>query len=218
MKSLFLFVSFIISTITVVSAQRRWSFDLNAGSAYNFPMPLNISQQGYPDIKLIAHYHTDAFSLPIYWDLRFSRWQNGKSWEFETIHHKLYLNNPTAEVQKFNISHGFNILTVNRGFIEKKFQLRAGGGIVLAHPESIIRGKAFGDSGDSSLTGYYISGPVINLAVSRPIHLGSRFYINAEAKSTLAYLYLNVAQGHANFFSLAFHIVLGLGFDFIELK
>ena len=216
MKICILIISFIINSLTVTYAQSRWTFELHGGEVFNLPMPLIIRQQGYPDIKLTARYHTEAFTPPIYWDWRFSRWQNGKSWEFEAIHHKLYMDNTTSEVQKFNISHGFNIITVNRGFDKKTFQYRAGAGIVLTHPESNIRGKEFGESADESDLGYYISGPALNLAISKPFRLGSRFYINAEAKTTLAYAHIQVAQGHADVYSFAFHILLGLGVDFIK--
>lgn len=216
MKKYIFIVSFIIISLTVTTAQSRWTFEWHGGEVYNLPMPLIIRQQGLPNIKLPARYNTDAFSPPIYWDLRFSRWQKYKSWEFELIHHKLYLDNTTPEVQKFNISHGFNMITVNRGFDKKTYQYRAGAGIVLTHPESNIRGKEFGSTGDDFDLGYNISGPVINLAIGKSYRLGSQFFINAEAKTTLAYAYIQVAQGHADVFSIAFHLVLGFGFDFIK--
>jgi len=56
----------------------------------------------------------------------------------------------------------------------------------------------------------------MNLAISKPIRLGGRFYINTEAKTTLAYSYIKVAEGHANVYNIAFHLVLGIGFDFIK--
>lgn len=216
MKTLIFIVPFFILSQTVVIAQSHWSFELHGGEIYNAPMPLKIKQQGYPDLKLTARYHTEPFTLPVYWDIRFSRWQNDKSWEFEVIHHKLYLDNTTPEVQKFNISHGFNMLMVNRGFDKKTFRYRAGVGVILAHPESNIREKEFGNTGNDWDMGYYISGPVLNLAISKPIRLGRRLYINAEAKTTLAYAYIKVSEGHANVYNLAFHLILGIGVDLIK--
>lgn len=212
----FFIVSFLVISLTSSNAQSRWSFEVHGGEVYNLPMPLTIRQQGYPDIKLMARYHTDAFELPVYWDLRLSRWQKDKSWEFEVIHHKIYLDNTTSEVQKFNISHGFNMISVNRGFDKKTFQYRAGAGIVLTHPESKIRGKEFGSTGNDFDLGYFISGPILNLTIGKSYRIGSRLFINAEAKTTLAYAYIQVAQGHADVYSFAFHILLGFGFDFIK--
>lgn len=216
MKKIFtlLFLTFI--SVIFVNAQSRWTFETQCGQVFNMPMPLNIRQESYPDIKLRARYSSESFILPVYWDIRLGRWQNERAWEFEAIHHKLYLNNTTSEVQKFNISHGFNLIMVNRGFEKKSFRYRAGAGIVLAHPESKIRGKEFGDSADDTDLGYYISGPVVNLAISKPFYIGSRFYINAEAKTTLAYSNIKVAQGNSDVYNIAIHIVLGLGVGFIK--
>jgi len=207
-----LFLTIIFSTTT--NGQSRWTFELQCGQVFNVPMPLKIRQEAYPDIKLQARYSSESFILPVYWDIRLGRWQNERAWEFEAIHHKLYLNNTTSEVQKFNISHGFNLIMLNRGFEKKSFRYRAGAGIVLAHPESNIRGKEFGDSADDTDLGYYISGPVINFAINKPFYIGSRFYINAEAKTTLAYSYIKVAEGNADVYNIAIHLILGLGFDF----
>jgi hypothetical protein len=212
-----------ISTLIILSlrsayAQSKFSFELHSGEVYNVPMPLTISQKEYPDIKLTARYYTEPLTLPIYYDIRLGRWKNSKLWEFELIHHKLYLENTTSEVKKFDISHGFNMIMLNRGFDQKTFRYRAGVGVILAHPESTIRGKEFGSSTNDYDLGYYLSGPVLNLAISKPIRLGDRFYINAEAKTTLAYSYIKVADGHANVYNLAFHLILGIGFDFAKPK
>lgn len=217
MKSIFI-VSIFCLLFAASQAQTRWSFEVHGGQVYNLPMPLSVKQSGFPDIRLNARYDTEGFTLPVYWDMRLGRWQNMRLWEIELIHHKLYLDNTTPEIQKFNISHGYNILMVNRGLEKNKFRYRAGAGVVLAHPESIIRGKEFGNSTDDWDTGYYLTGPVFNLAISRPIHLGSRFYINPEVKTTLAYSYIRISQGHANVYNLAFHLILGFGVDFIKPK
>lgn len=216
MKKINLIIFFIFSSLSSLNAQTTWACEMHCGEVYNVPMPLIIRQQGYPDIKFQALFSTEAFTPPIFWDGRISRWQNGKSWELEVIHHKLYLDNTSPEVQKFNISHGFNMIMVNRGIEKKSFRYRAGAGIVLAHPESKIRGKEFGDSTDDTDLGYFFSGPVLNFAISKPFYLGSRFYINAEVKTTLAYSYIKVAEGHADVYNIAFHVIIGLGFDFIK--
>ncbi len=214
MKRILFIVSFLIVTLPAAFAQSRWTFEIHGGEVYNLPMPLTIRQQGYPDIHLTAHFFSEPFTLPIYVDSRLSRWQNGKSWEFEFLHHKLYLDNTTAEVQQFSISHGFNMIMVNRGFDRKTFHYRAGAGIVLSHPESKIRGQEFGDAADDFDLGYYISGPVINISIGKHFQLSKRFFINAEAKTTLAYASVKVAQGNSDVYNVAFHLILGMGFNF----
>jgi hypothetical protein len=216
MKRILFIGSFVLLSLSALFAQSHWTFEIHGGEVVNLPMPLTIRQQGYPAINLTAHFFSEPFTLPFYVDSRLSRWQNGKSWELEFLHHKLYLDNTTPEVQKFNISHGFNMLMVNRGFDHKKFHYRAGAGIVLAHPESKIRGKEFGDSFNDLDLGYYISGPVLNLSIGKHYPLNKRFFINAEAKTTLAYASIKVAQGNSEVYNVAFHLILGVGFDFIK--
>jgi hypothetical protein len=216
MKKLFGILFLIFISFPIVNAQSHWAFEVHSGQVFNLPMPLTIRQDGYPDIKFRAQYSSESFILPVYWDIRLGRWQNKRAWEFEVIHHKLYLKNTTPEVQKFNISHGFNIIMVNRGFEKKSFRYRTGAGIVLAHPESKIRGKEFGTSIDDTDLGYFISGPVINFAISRPFYIGNRFYVNAEAKTTLAYSNIKVVQGNSDVYNIAFHLILGLGADFFK--
>lgn len=215
MKRLIVIALFWLFSLPVLVAQTRWSFELHGGEVYNVPMPLTIRQQGYPDIKLTAHYASESLILPVYVDSRLIRWQNGKSWEMEFLHHKLYLCNTTSEIQQFSISHGFNMIMVNHGFDYKKFQYRAGTGIVLTHPESVIRNQAFGDATHDWDMGYFVSGPVVNLSAGKHFRISKRFYLNAEAKTTLAYVNVKVAGGNADVYNIAFHLILGIGYDFI---
>ncbi len=211
MRSVFIIAFAFILTQTDLNAQSHWTFELHGGEVYNVPLPLTISQQSYPDLKFTAHYNSESLILPVYWDWRFCRWENGKSWEFEVIHHKLYLENITPDVQKFNISHGFNMLLFNRGFDKGSFRYRAGAGLILAHPESTIRGQEFGNSTADWDTGYYISGPVLNLGIGKPIRPDHRLYVNIELKTTFAYSYIKIAHGNAHVYNLALHLNLGFG-------
>jgi hypothetical protein len=193
-----------------------WAFEFHLGTAYNVPMPLVISQQGQPDINMIAKYRTDAFTPPVYWDWRFSRWKDGKSWEFEAIHHKLYLDNTTTDVSRFGISHGFNFIIINRGYDYNNFRLRVGGGLVFSHPESVVRGLKWGEAGDPLDMGYRLSGPLINFAVAKPIHLTNHLFINIEGRTTMAYSRVPVVNGHADVFNIALQIVAGMGTYFVK--
>ena len=214
MKWISFVVPFFIFTQITTYAQSHWSFELHGGEVYNVPMPLSIFQDGYPEVKLTARYNTEPFRLPVYWNMRLGRWQSNKMWEVEVIHHKLYLENTTPEIQKFNISHGFNLVMLNRGFNKKMFRYRFGAGIVLTHPESNIRGEVFGDSNDDKDLGYYLSGPALNLAIGKAFRMNNRFYFDLESKVTCAYTRVKVANGHADVYHLAFHLIFGVGIDF----
>ncbi|MBL7966804.1 MAG: hypothetical protein JNK09_07370 [Prolixibacteraceae bacterium] len=200
----------------VAHGQSRWAFELHGGEVYNVPMPLKIIQKGFPELKLTARYNTEALTLPVYWDLRLSKWKNNKSVELEAIHHKLYLDNTTEEVEKFNISHGFNMLFVNRGFEKKTLRYRCGIGLVIIHPESRIRGREFGDSTDDWDMGYYLTGPALNLSSGKAIAISKRFYLNVEGKTTFAYSKTKIAEGKADVYNLAFHLIIGFGTNFVR--
>ena len=214
MKCFTIFLFFLILSATSLHAQSFWSFEAHGGKVFNLPLPLIIRQDGFREIQLKARYRSESFILPVYWDLRLSRWKNDKAFELEVIHHKLYLDNTTSEVQKFNISHGFNMIMVNHGIQENKFRYRLGGGFVLAHPESKVRGKSFGDSTDDFDIGYFISGPVLNLAFGRSVDLTQHFYLDVEAKITAAYSRIKIAEGNSDVYNIAFHLVVGSGFKF----
>lgn len=102
---------------------------------------------------------------------------------------------------------------MNRGLQFKSFHYRAGAGIVVTHPESIVRGKEFGSSTDDNDWGYFLSGPALQVAVSKPFYVGKKFFLNAEAKTTVAYGSVKIAQGYADVYNIAFHLLLGLGMD-----
>jgi hypothetical protein len=199
-----------------IFGQERWSLEIQGSAAENISMPLHISQKGYPDINLIAKFNSRSLTAPISWDWRISHWSGGQAWEIEAIHHKLFLENTTNEVTRFNISHGFNIVCINKAFEHNYFVSRVGMGIVLAHAENIVRSLSYDDSEGFIKIGYYeFAGPVLNLSISRPINFSKRWFLNAEAKSTFAYARVKVANGNADLYNIAFHVILGLGGNFI---
>lgn len=214
MIRLLAFIALFLFASAEAFAQKYWSFEAHGGQVLNVPLPLTIRQEGFPDLHLTARYRAESFVLPVYWDLRLARWVNSKAFELEVIHHKLYLDNTTHEVEKFNISHGFNLIMVNRAIGKNHWRYRLGGGLVLAHPESKIRGQSFGDSNEDFDTSYFAAGPVINLAAGRPVNLGRRFYLDLEAKITAAYANIKIAQGNSEVYNLAIHLVAGPGFRF----
>lgn len=79
MKLLFLLISLMLSIPFATHSQTVWSFELHGGNVYNVPMPLIISQQDQPDIRITARYDSESLILPVYWDMRLSRWTGTKS-------------------------------------------------------------------------------------------------------------------------------------------
>ncbi len=115
--------------------------DLQGGTALNLLTPLTVWQEGYPELKFTAHYSVKPLEESPYYSWRIARWKGKRAWELELVHFKLYLDNPPPQIQCFQITHGYNLLTVNRAWDREKYILRAGAGLVIIHPETIVRGK-----------------------------------------------------------------------------
>ncbi len=192
-------------------AQDGWSIELAGGFALNGPTRLTIHQAGQPDLRIAARYASRSFATPIYYALRVGRWVRGRAWEVEFVHHKVYLSNPPPDVQQFDVSHGFNLITVNRALPLGRAVWRPGFGLVLAHPESMVRGRPFDTGGGLLGWGYYVAGPAVQLAVARRFSVANRFFVSTEGKLTAAYARVPVNDGSARMTNLALHGLLGLG-------
>jgi hypothetical protein len=86
-------------------------------------------QQQYCRLLQNAKYHTEPFNESPYYAWRLAKWSKNRAWEFELVHHKLYLSNPPAEVQHFEVSHGYNLITINRAWLLRGFIWRFGAGL-----------------------------------------------------------------------------------------
>lgn len=192
----------------------QWNISLSTGAVYNFPMSLKIKQSGQPEINTTAHYDTKPFTMPPYYSVRIARWKNEQSWEFELIHHKLYLSNLPKNVQEFTITNGYNLLIINHGFKEPAYIWRLGLGIVLTHPESTVRGKKFNEHGGIrtfDTDGYFISGAVAQGAIEKRYDLNKNLFVYGEAKLTAAFASVPIYGGFADAPNIALHGVLGIG-------
>jgi hypothetical protein len=214
-KLILLILLFFLFSIPV-AAEEKLTLEFFGGSAFNIPAPINIQQDGYDNIGFIAHYETKPFYEAPYYAYRLGWWFSGKGWEVELIHHKIYLKNNPDEVQHFEISHGYNLLTLNRAWKRKQLIYRIGAGLVIAHPESEVRGKKFYEmKGGPFGTGYfYVSGPTVQGAVQRKLKIWRSLYITGEAKLTASYAVVPIREGLAKVPNAAIHGLFGIGYDF----
>lgn len=198
---------------------QKWSAELHFGYANNLPSRLTIKQNGYPDIVLTARYNSEPFVSPYYWLWRISyRKDDKQKFEFQAVHHKIYLKNTTPEVEAFAISHGLNLLIINRVHIFKRqFHVNYGIGGVLAHAESTIRGQSLPEKGRGILgLGYYMSGIALNLSAGKYFNLSDRFYINTEVLFNPSYTVVPVVDGKAFVWNYAYQGIAGVGYYFIR--
>lgn len=195
-----------------VFAVDLWSLQIFGGSALNFNLPLTIHQSGYSDLKVTGNYESRPFEVPYYYAWRVGAWNGNRAWELELVHDKLYLKDKPSEIQEFSISHGYNLLTVNRAVEEKGFIFRAGLGVVITHPETTIRGLTHPQDGGIS-GGYHLSGPTAQGAVEKRFHIWRGLIASLEAKLTASYARIPVERGHANVPNVAIHGLFGLGVE-----
>lgn len=201
-----------LTCLSPLFAQKYWSFELMGGAVYNYPLPLVIEQKGFPDIRINqAIFATEPWISPYYWDWRFTRAIKNHSFEFEGIHHKLFLRNRPAEVERFGISHGFNMLFFNYGIIYNKYIFKTGLAPVLLHPESTVRGMIYEEGPGFDIKGYRLRGMALQMAVARQFRLTNTFFINTETKIIIGFANSPVASGTARVRNLSFQFVFGPG-------
>lgn len=203
---------FSLSIWQTAAAQTRTQLEVFFGGAYCFPVPLSIHQSGYEEIHLHARYQTRSLQQPIYYLLRLAREEEWRGWEISFIHLKIYLDRPSSLVQEFSVSHGFNILTVDRRYRYRRLRMRVGGGIVVAHPENRVRNRRLDEHRGIFHAGYYLSGVtgLFGISVRQPVR--KRVSLLFGLESTLSWARVPVALGKASVSVAAVHILVGLGF------
>jgi hypothetical protein len=203
----------LLTAVPAAADTRRFALEVFAGSAFSFPTPVVIRQQGYPDLSFSARWETQPWTghAPYYaWRLALEDGEGG--WELQHLHHKLTLANPGAEVAHFAITHGYNLVVVNRAFALGEWRLRAGAGLVIAHPENTVRGQVLPHESGGIGGGYYLSGAALHVSAGRRFALGLGFSLNVEAAFTAAHAEVAVVEGSASVPNLALHFLFGIGY------
>jgi hypothetical protein len=178
----------------------------------NLETSLEIRQEGFETLEIDADYETRPFESPFYYSLRAGWWRSRGGWELELIHQKIFLQDPPPEVQGFAISHGYNLVTVNRAWEARGLVWRLGAGAVLAHPENEVRGRVL-DPEDTNLGGgYHLTGPALQAGVEKRFRLGESWFLGLEGKATAARAVVPVAGGEAEVPNAALHALLGIGY------
>jgi hypothetical protein len=204
--------------LALASARRAaadWALELLTGSAHNFETPLRIRQSGFPELELDGRYDTRPFEGSPYLAARVGYWRGSHAAEVQLLHHKLYLSYATPEVPRFEVTHGYNLLTFGYARLVRGWVLRAGAGIVVAHPESTVRRRTIVGFGPPRGLGQGVAGPTAELTVGRRWTPGRRrWLLSGEVKLTRSWAVVPVADGEADTPNLALHGLLGVGLRF----
>jgi hypothetical protein len=197
----------VLMTCGSAHGQERVSAEGFLGGAFSFGTTLSVSQEGFPDIEHSASYETRAFEFPLYYALRIGLHDGTGAWEVQFVHHKVYLNNNPPEIQSFEITHGYNLLTFGRAWTDLPVTLRIGGGVVIAHPENEVRGMPFSP-------GYQLTGPAFIGGVGKRLPLGNVLFASLETQLSFARAKVPVSGGGASVPNVTLHLLVGLGARF----
>lgn len=200
--------------VSDLEAQNSWQIAIALGDAYCAPAPLFLRQNGFSDLKLTARFATHSFQPPIYYAIKVGHYSDVNGWELEFIHLKIKLKNKIEDIQRFEISHGFNLLTVLRSWKRHNFNWQIGVALVLAHPENTVRNLKLSETKGLLHSGYYIAGPNIQLSLVRTLIRWSDFSIFISGKFTGAYCWIPIAQGWSQLVTLNLHGLIGLAYAF----
>jgi hypothetical protein len=181
------------------------------GTAWSLPLPLRITQPGEAPIRFKARYSTRPWHGAPYYAYRLGY----QHWSAELVHHKLYLENPPARIEHFEVSHGYNLAMVGRALAigDSPASFRIGLGLVVGHPEGRIRGKVIHPVRSLLGGGYHISGVCLQVAVGPRLGIAQHWFFRPEAKLTAAWARMPLAGGGtATVPNIALHTLLGLGY------
>jgi hypothetical protein len=204
-----------LAAATAAAGEPGWRVELGLGGAHSLSSTLQLEQADQPALALDADWATRSFESPLYYALRLARADARGAWALRLIHHKVHLENPTPQVERFGVSHGYNLLTLERAFALGGFELSAGAGLVIAHPESTVRGETRAESAGGPFGGgYYLTGPTAALAAGRRLPLGRHVAVVPELRFTLSRARVPIAAGEASVPNAALHAVVGLELRF----
>ena len=182
------------------------------GTSVSAPTPLSITQRGQPGLDFTAHWATRPFLDTWYYAGRIGVWSGDRGWLFDFTHHKIYLSNPPAEIQKFRITNGINMFTLSRGFRQGRFSYALGVGPVISYPVNTVRGQKL-EGGRGFLGGYFLSGGTLMVSATRRFPIAGGVFLSLDGRVSATYIRVPVANGHASVPNVALHLHAGLGYQ-----
>jgi hypothetical protein len=209
LSNLFLPSILSLTLASPLAAEQGWIVQGSLGGAASLRTSLTIRQTGFETLHVrSAEYDTKPFTDPVYYSIRAGRWSGRGGWELELIHHKLYLQNGPPEVVGLEISHGYNLVTLNHGWDLGPLLLRAGAGPVVAHVEGSVRGRSLGEGSG----GYRLTGPVIQVGAEKRFPVGERWRLGVEGKVSAARAVIPVRGGELDAPNVAGHLLVSFGY------
>ena len=183
-KAIWPWLVLVLTASSLPAMSQGLKAEVFGGTAWSLPLPLRVEQANQTPIRFRARYSTRPWRGAHYYAYRLGY----RHWSAELVHHKLYLENPPADIQHFEVSHGYNLAMVSRAlpFGEAPAMFRIGLGLVIGHPEGRIRGKAIHPVRSLLGGGYHLSGLCLQAAFGPQLGITDHWFIRPEAKLTAA--------------------------------
>lgn len=200
----------LIFSQAVADEEPAWSLEVLIGDAINFDSRTRIQYAQNNPVVLDGDYETRGLESPLHYTVRIARWDQDRAWELQLLHHKLYLRNRPPQVDALSVSHGFNIVALNRAFAANRWRFRIGLGPVIAHPEARLGGVSY--DGPYELAGVAGLG-----GIGTTLALTPNFSILGEITATLGYIEVHPHGNQDLTLDIrnpAIHAQFGIGYRF----
>ena len=195
------------------------SIDISLGDAFSISQNLKVHREGFDDIDFNASFKTNGLKSPQYYSIRVRQEVAENFFEFEFIHHKLYIHDDLPdEIEKFEITDGFNLLLINvQKVINQSLGYRIGLGTVVTHPDIIIDGQTNYVEGGGLIPkfwtdGYHWGGISSQFSIFLNKKLNDKLHYSIEGKAVLAKASIPIVGGNFDLPNISFHILLGISF------
>lgn len=203
-----------------------YTFEVFGGVVANMNEDVTYKLSGEDDIILKdVELSTKPFTVPFYYGFRISVWDvDDTAWEFEHIHQKLYIDDADLvdPLEHWEMTDGFNFFFVNKVWKIDEYmdglRVRAGGGLVITHPDITYDGTRYTGNGNGAITyggGYDVSGHVWQLGVQKVFDINEDWYVSVDGRVTYADAFAEDENGGiSELQNRAFHLNYGIGYKF----
>ncbi|MEP7324775.1 MAG: hypothetical protein ABI836_02405 [Gemmatimonadota bacterium] len=195
-----------------VSGHAQTTIEAYSGTSFSLPLPVSVVQHGFPTLGFTAHFKTRPLEDTWYYQFRLGLWKGSRGWLIEFLHHKLYLDTGEphpAEVKRFDITNGFSLMTLSRGWRSRQTTVAAGAGAIIGYPITTVRDRRNGNG--KGLGGYYLVGVTMVGTLNQRLPIGKRLFLAVETRGSLSYARVPINSGHGSVPNAALHLHLGAG-------
>jgi hypothetical protein len=193
-------------------------FELYGGFVFSGNEDIYIMQASNNDIFMEnVAIQTKEFTPPPYYGMRYT-FDNGI--EIEHNHMKIYIDTSAySDVQKFEITDGYNFFWINKIISEELFTTRLGFGPVITHPDITVYNETNYEEGWGAIpaiwqSNYRYSGWAGQVAVQKTFDIANNFYFSIEGKFVVATATVVINDGYAIVPNRSIHLNYGFGYNF----